>query len=187
MGTLISYQAQVHSIRLCPSAPEKPPQPTASRWGTAAESWFYKGTGPEVLSGSFAFDGWFDSDDKYFNTGADLARHFTKDSAVQNSSLTPVFADSIWVDIWPRPTDSPARDLFNGEQSGGIGAMGRVTIARHGSRNASTAPRSFPAGQRLPGSVDLAMIDGHAQRAPLEDLWNYTWYRGYQIPPRRPR
>jgi len=186
MGTLISYQAQVHSIRLCPSAPEKPPQPTASRWGTADSSWFFKGAGPQVLSGSFAFNGWFYSDDKYFATGADADRHFNKDSSVQSPATTPVFAGSIWVDIWPRPTDAPARDLFNGEQSAGVGAMGRVTIARHGGRSASSAPRSFPAGQRLPGTVDLALFDGHVERAPLEQLWNYSWYRGYQIPVRRP-
>ncbi len=187
MGTLIQYQAQVHAIRLCPVAPEKPPKPTANRWGTAAESWFWKGTSPTAISGSFTFNGWFYSDDKFFNTGADLARHFAKDSSVQYPSLTPVFADAIWVDVWPRPTDAPARDLFNGDQSSNVGSIGRITIARHGGRSAASAPRSVPAGAGLSGSVGLALSDGHVEKAPLDKLWGYYWYRDYQIPSPRPR
>jgi prepilin-type N-terminal cleavage/methylation domain-containing protein len=187
MGTLISYQAQVHAVRLCPAAPERPPRPTDSRWGTAAQSWFWKGVGTNILSGSFTFNGWFYTDDYYFYTGADLARHFTKESSVQRASLTPVFADAIWVDFWPRPTDAPARDLFNGDQSGGVGAIGRITIARHGGRSPANAPRSVPAGSRLPGVVDLALFDGHVEKVPLDRLWSYYWYRDYQIPATRPR
>lgn len=187
MGTLISYQAQVHAVRLCPSAPERPPRPGDSRWGTAAQSWFWKGAGTNLLSGSFAFNGWFYTDDQYFYTGADLARHFTKESSVQRASLTPVFADSIWVDFWPRPTDAPARDLFNGDQSGGVGAIGRITIARHGGQSPASAPRSVPPGSRLPGVVDLALFDGHVEKVPLDRLWSCYWYRDYQIPATRPR
>ena len=186
MGTLIEYQAQVHSIRLCPSAPEKAPGATASRFGTVAESWFWKADGTNMLSGSFTFNGWFYSDDKYLNTGINLQRHFSKDSSVQFPAQTPVFADAIWVDIWPRPTDSPARDLFNGDQSRGVGAIGRVTIARHGGRSPASAPRNVPPGSRLPGSIDLAIFDGHVERVPLEKLWNFYWYRDYQIPATRP-
>jgi len=186
MGTLISYQGQVHKIRLCPTAPEKGPVPNASSWGAADAAWFYKGNSAEALSGSFAFNGWFYSDDKYFYTGADLGRHYTKDSSVRNPTLTPVFAESIWVDVWPRQDDHPARDLFNGERSPGLGAIGRLTILRHGGQGASRAPRNLPAGQRLPGAIDMALFDGHVENVRLEDLWNYYWHNGYKIPARRP-
>lgn len=187
MGTLISYQAQVHAIRVCPSAPEKPPKPTASRWGTAAESWCWKGTPPEPLSGSFAFNGWFYSDDKYFYTGPDLLRHFGKDGSVQKPSQTPVFADSIWVDMWPRPTDLPARNLFNGDQSNGVGAIGRITISRHGGMSPLAAPKNVAPGAPLPGAVNLALFDGHVETVKLEKLWSYYWYYDYQVPGTRPR
>jgi len=183
MGTLITYQAQVHAIRLCPLAPEKPPKPTASRWGTAAECWSWRGD----LGGSFAFNGWFYSDDAYYNTGQDLSRHFGRDGSVQKPSQTPVFADSIWVDIWPRPTDTPSRDLFNGEQSSGVGAIGRITISRHSGVSPASAPRSVPAGSVLPGGINIALYDGHVETVKLEKLWNYYWYNGYQIPATRPR
>jgi prepilin-type N-terminal cleavage/methylation domain-containing protein len=184
MGTLIRYHAQVNQVRLCPAAPEKQPLLTASTWGTANTSWVWSSTPP--LRGSFAFNGWFYTGDAYFNSGEDLARHFSQESSVQYPSQTPVFVDSIWVDFWPRPTDTPSRDLYNGEQSGGVGKIGRCTIARHGGRAALNAPHNVPAGQRLPGSVDVALADGHVENSPLERLWNYYWYRGWQIPSPRP-
>ncbi len=186
MGTLIQYQAQVHSIRLCPSAPEKPPAVNANRWGTVAEAWLWKTAGTNMLSGSFAFNGWFYSEDRYFSTGVDLQRHFSKESSVQKPSQSPVFADCIWVDIWPRPTDVPARNLFSGDQAMGVGAMGRLTIARHGGRSPESAPRSVPAGSRLPGAIDLAIFDGHVERVPLEKVWQFYWYRDYELPATRP-
>jgi hypothetical protein len=75
---------------------------------------------------------------------------------------------------------------YNGDQSGGVGAIGRNTIARHGGRPASAASRNWPAGKRLPGGVDVGCADGHVDPAPLEKLWNYYWYRGYQVPNTRP-
>ena len=183
MGTLIRYHAQVNQVRLCPTAPEKLPL-GAGNWGTANLAWVWGST--PALSGSFCLNGWFYTDDSYFNTGADLGRHFSRESSVQYPSQTPVFVDSIWVDFWPRSTDAPARDLYNGDQSGGVGKIGRITIARHGSRSAFNAPRNWPAGQRLPGSVNMALFDGHAENPPLEQLWNYYWYVGWQIPSPRP-
>jgi type II secretory pathway pseudopilin PulG len=184
MGTLISYHAAVNQVRLCPAAPEKPPLGPANTWGTADMAWVWAST--PLLTGSFCFNGWFYSDDHYFDTGSDVALHFAKESSVQYPSQTPVFTDSIWVDFWPRPTQSPSRDLYDGDQSNGVGAIGRITIARHGGRPASTAPRNWPAGQKLPGSVDMALADGHAENPPLERLWNYYWYVGWQIPSPRP-
>lgn len=184
MGTLIRYHAQVNQVRLCPAAPEKLPL-TGNTWGTADTAWVWGST--PMLSGSFAFNGWFYSDDHFFNTGADLTKHFTRDTSVQFPSQTPVFVDSIWVDFWPRETDGPAPNLYAGEQSSGIGKIGRCTIARHGGRPASSAPQSIDSKQRLPGSVDLAVFDGHVENVPLERLWSFYWYRGWKVPDPRPR
>jgi prepilin-type N-terminal cleavage/methylation domain-containing protein len=185
MGTLIRYHAQVNAVRLCPVAPAKNPLPADGDWGTADIAWVW--ASQPLLSGSFCYNGWFYSDDAWFDTGADGERHFNRESNVQFPSQTPVFADSIWVDDWPRPTDSPARDLYDGDESPGIGSIGRVTIARHGGRPAASAPRSVPAGQPLPGMIDLVLFDGHAEKAPLEKLWNYSWYYGWTNPYPRPR
>jgi hypothetical protein len=55
--------------------------------------------------------------------------------------------------------------------------IGRNTIARHGSKPSCSAPRSFPAGPRLPSGVDVGCAAGHVDPAPLEKLWYYCWYR----------
>jgi prepilin-type N-terminal cleavage/methylation domain-containing protein len=186
MATLMGYHAQVNQVRVCPSAPEKPPLADTTTWGTADIAWVWA-QGAPTYRGSYTFNGWlYSGDDPYHNTAADAPKRVQKDTDIQRPALTPVFADSIWVDSWPEPTDSPARDLYNGDQSGGIGAIGRNTIARHGGKTASSAPRSFPAGQRLPGGIDVGCVDGHVDAAPLEKLWNYYWYRGYQPPATRP-
>jgi prepilin-type processing-associated H-X9-DG protein len=109
--------------------------------------------------------------------------------AIQKPSQTPMFADCIWIDVWPYATDTPARDLYAGElsQSANQGPIARSTIARHGGMSASSAPRSCPPGQTLPGGIDMGFTDGHVEAVRLEKLWNLYWYVNYVIPSPRPR
>ncbi len=187
MATLINYHAQVNQVRLCPSAQPKPPLADASTWGTADIAWGWA-SGPPTYRGSYTLNGWlYSGDDPYHNSAADAWKRFYRDTDIQKPALTPIFADSIWVDCWPQTNDPPARDLYNGDQSGGVGMIGRNTIARHGGKPASSAPRNVPAGTRLPGGIDVGCADGHVDPAPLERLWNYTWHRGYEPPSSRPR
>jgi prepilin-type N-terminal cleavage/methylation domain-containing protein len=186
MGTLINYHAQVHAVRLCPAAPEKPPLADTTTWGTADKAWVWA-QGAPTYRGSYTFNGWlYSGDDPYHNTAADAPKRFKGDTDMPRPSQTPVFADSIWVDIWPESGDFPARNLYDGDQSGGIGSVGRCTIARHGGRPASAAPRNVPAGQRLVGGINLGCADGHVEQPPLEKLWAYYWHRAYQPPATRP-
>ncbi len=187
MATLIAYHAQVNQVRVCPSAPEKLPLKDTSTWGTADIAWGWANGSP-TYRGSYTFNGWlYSGDDPFHNGPADARKRVQKDTDIQHPALTPLFVDSIWVDCWPEPTDPPAGDLYNGDKSAGVGMIGRNTIARHGGKPPGSAPRSFPAGQRLPGGVDVGCADGHVDPAPLEKLWNYYWYRGYPVPAQRPR
>ncbi len=186
IATLVGYHAQVNQVRVCPSAPEKPPLSDTTTWGTADTAWVWA-SGPPTYRGSYTFNGWlYSGDDPFHNSGADAPKRVQKDTDIPHPALTPFFVDSIWVDCWPEPTDPPARDLYNGDQSSGIGRIGRNTLARHGGKPPGNAPRSWPAGQRLPGGVDVGCTDGHVDPAPLEKLWNYEWYRGYKVPAHRP-
>lgn len=185
-ATLVTYHANANGVRICPSAPERKPLSDTTIWGTADTAWNWADVLP-TQRGSYAFNGWlYSTDDPFHNTSADAAKRVRHDADIQAPSRTPVFADGIFVDTWPETTDAPSRDLYNGEQSLNIGKISRITISRHGSRSASSAPRSWPAGQTLPGGINLGLADGHAELAQLEKLWDYIWYRGYQPPSPRP-
>ncbi len=134
--------------------------------------------------GSYAFNGWlWDAVDLSTDPG-----FFHKPSAVVRPSLTPVFADAIWHDVSPDPRDLPCSNLYLGGLTGVNGYVGisALTIARHGSRPASAAPTHVNTGTRLPGAIDVALFDGHVEKPPLENLWNYYWSATWQIPNPRP-
>lgn len=64
--------------------------------------------------------------------------------------------------------------------------MYSVTIARHGNRPASAAPRNVDISKPLPGMIDLALYDGHVEKSSLENLWNYYWNANWVVPYPRP-
>jgi prepilin-type N-terminal cleavage/methylation domain-containing protein len=183
MGSLMQYQAQVNQVRFCPNTTTNTITPTG--WGTADLAW----TG-FTFQGSYCYNGWF-----YTGTATSFAQfpaalYFGQDTSIKHSSQTPVFADSEWVDAWPEvswPTspDSPPSDLYQGLQpQDGTGAIGRVTIGRHGGRGPSSAPRNIGAHvgwDKVPRSysVNLALHDGHVENSPLPNLPNYSWNAGY--------
>ena len=184
--TLQNYHAKANPIRICPSAPETARTTDATIWGTADSAWSWADVLP-TQRGSYGFNGWlYSTDDPFHNTPGDATKRIRHESDIRAPSRTPVFVDCIFVDTWPETNDPPSRDLYNGEKSLDIGKIGRITISRHGSRAPGSAPRSWPSGQKLPGGVNLACADGHAELAQLEQLWDYMWYRGYQPPSPRP-
>ncbi len=185
MQTLINYHAQVNKVRVCPSAPEKTPRVDTA--GTSNRAWDWTSTPP--YRGSYALNGWLYSGDPYFNSSSDVLRRFTGETSIQKPPQTPAFVDSVWVDLWPYATDTPSRDLYNGELSIGsnAGPIGRCTIARHGGRSAATAPRKMAVGQKLPGAINVGFADGHVEISPLEKLWNLSWHRDYVPPATRPQ
>jgi prepilin-type N-terminal cleavage/methylation domain-containing protein/prepilin-type processing-associated H-X9-DG protein len=185
MATLITYHAAVNKVRTCPSAPDTKPAPNGVA-GTADIAWDWA-SNPRYR-GSYALNGWCYSGDPYFNTAADKLRRFTAESSIQKPSLTPLFAEAMWVDVWPYATDTPARNLYTGQQSipSNEGPIGRCTLARHGGVGASAAPRNVPMGQKLSGAINLGFADGHVELVKLEKLWEVYWHRDYQPPSPRP-
>lgn len=98
---------------------------------------------------------------------------------------TPVFADGNGIDTQSRPTDLPSTNLYTGATDA-QGSIATLTIARHGGRSASAAPRQVDITQPLPGAIDVALFDGHVEKAPLENLWNYYWNATWVVPRPRP-
>lgn len=181
MKKLIAGYAFVNKVRVCPTAPEENPwrqrNTLLDGFGMVDQAWKWV-YGTTNYQGSYALNGWF------YSGLNDPGKEFGRESAVQLPTKTPVFTDSIWVDTWPLATDTPARDLFQGGNSAG---MQRVTIARHGSVTAKSAPRNVPAGNPLPGTITIEFADAHVENIRLETLWNLYWHKGYVPPDNRPR
>jgi prepilin-type N-terminal cleavage/methylation domain-containing protein len=183
METLIQNYAQVNAIRLCPSASQ--PMKPVRTLGSAANPWNWS-SGATNWTGSYAMNGWL-----YTVKGANVyvpepEKYFTSEGAIRQTAKTPLFIDANWPDIWPRATDFPSTDLFNGAQFIGNSFMCRSTIARHGSRAPGQAPRTWPRNQPMPGMVDISFTDGHAEKVKLDNLWQLIWHVDYVPPAKRP-
>jgi len=102
IGELITYDANVTKVRICPSANKT--NAAGELWGACDTSWAV----PEpttILEGSYGFNGWCYSGDATVITGyrSDVTSHeaaeymFGKESAVQRPALTPLEMDEVWV------------------------------------------------------------------------------------------
>jgi prepilin-type N-terminal cleavage/methylation domain-containing protein/prepilin-type processing-associated H-X9-DG protein len=182
MGSLSDYYSKVSQLRLCPSTRERPSIPRLNTPGTADLAWIWGTLPVKPITGSYGFNGWL-YDTNMFGGASNPQLMFHTQSAIQKPSQTPVFFDELWVDTWPLETDHPNRNLYNGAT---LSSMSRCTIARHGSRSPSSAPRSVPPGEPLPGAINIGMVDGHAELVKLENLWTCYWHLNWQPPAVRP-
>jgi len=176
IGCLISYQANVHQVRICPVTDTNKPASTVAQpgFGTAERPWIVGN-----LVGSYTFNGFFYADFAKVDT---LGVYFKRLANVPHPSQTPMMTDGFWLDTWfwgpPLPTTTPV-DLYNGDANSGVG---RLAVARHGSKSAASAPRNVPAGQPLPGSINMIIADGHAESVKLQNLNKFYWHAQYVLP-----
>jgi prepilin-type N-terminal cleavage/methylation domain-containing protein/prepilin-type processing-associated H-X9-DG protein len=188
MSLLATNYAAVNGARICPVAPElelrrRTPLGLDTS-GSVNYAWRW-GFGTIPFQGSYALNGWFyDRTAGTLVAGLPQGRFFARDTDALNPSQSPVMADSVWVDSWPEMTDRPSTSLWGGTYA--ETAMGRFTIARHGSANLPARGSRFPATSPLPGAINIAMADGHAEPVRLENLWTLSWHREWVIPARRP-
>lgn len=174
-------------LLLCPSAAVTN---SPFRWeGTADQAWNL-GPRPQIHTGSYAFNLWLTTIMR--NTPIDETddpQHFFRNVPVRPSE-TPVFADAVVAYARPMFSDLPSTNLYIGSVPDPTRAiylgMPCFTIARHGSRPASAAPRSVDISKPLPGMIDLAAFDGHVEKVRLENLWNYYWTADWVVPNPRP-
>jgi prepilin-type N-terminal cleavage/methylation domain-containing protein/prepilin-type processing-associated H-X9-DG protein len=178
-------------VMVCPST--QPPGTTSpfggspGGWGTADTA--YVGTNASIAYafGSYAINGWLSVE----HTPVDpfTQYFFRKDADLRVPATTPLLQDSIWYYVFPLETDltlSPA-DLYHGyygNRSGCEHAIGECLIDRHSNRPAASAPRGvhYQRGQLLPGRINMVFADNHAELVKLNDLWSYTWHRGWVAP-----
>jgi len=178
-------------VMLCPTA-ATPAQSRPDNFvsGSAINAWSWFSSAATETNGSYAINAWLYSTVVVtqfgYGTSDTLDDYFVNEAAIHHPTITPVFADGVWPDAWPSPTDEPSSDLFQlnptQNQSGG---MNVVTIARHGMAP-SSADGDVDTGQSLPGSVNVGLFDGHVESSKLDNLWLYTWNANYSVPGQRP-
>lgn len=186
MGAMLSYYGRATNVLACATAPNRGnPTGAVNPAGTADSAWQWTLSDPDYAS-SYGFNKWLNSKPSLSlgNGALHPEWSFRNEAALQKPTMTPVFMDSVWLNLDPIETDQPARNLYTGD--GSKEGMQRVTIARHGSMSAGAAPRSVLPGQKLPGNIIMSFTDGHAESVKLESLWTFYWHRDWQPPAIRP-
>ncbi|HAB15529.1 MAG TPA: type II secretion system protein [Verrucomicrobiota bacterium] len=177
----------INKARICPSAPPaaKKSKRRHGSSGSLDQTWLWTGSKGYDYEGSYVFNGWFyGDDDPYFSTPAYKPKKYRNEADCPLPSNTPVIPDGIWIDTWPQPTDPPAQNLYTGDDF--AGAMVRVTIPRHGSKNTWGKTQRFNPKGDLPGAINVAFVDGHSEQVKLERLWSLDWHKNWVTPAKRP-
>ena len=169
-------------LLVCPTTMEYVPRPNYGFGGAADKMWTWS-QGSNIFVGSYGVNGWL-YDRAVYGAMAHPEFMMSKQAAIQNSSLTPVFYDSLWVDAWPLETDRPSPNLYRG--TFGETGISRCTTPRHAYANPAGAPQNFDITQRLPGAINIGMADGHAEMVKLENLWQLSWHLNWSPPAQRP-
>jgi prepilin-type N-terminal cleavage/methylation domain-containing protein len=180
MAMLLAYQGNVDKIRDCPLATTPTTRTYISAvytFGTGDQMWKWAPYNTNYY-GSYGYNGWLYSGN-YTATIIVREDWRYRPSSVLMTSLTPLFSDAVWVDEWPKETEGPAQDLYNG---GAYTYMGRVTIARHGGKGAQSAPRNITSSSALPGKICMVFYDCHAGLVRLNDLWTFAWHQNWVVP-----
>jgi prepilin-type N-terminal cleavage/methylation domain-containing protein/prepilin-type processing-associated H-X9-DG protein len=192
MAELISYQggiavtqANVRAISVCPLAPSPTKRTYESSgylFGAGDLEWDWAPYKTNFF-GSYGFNGWLYSGNYETTIIVPTAEKYSTPATVMHPADTPVFSDSVWVDGWPKETDGPGTDLYNGAIGAQSSMMSRRTIARHGGAPPGAAPRNITTTSGLMGGINVAFYDGHVSYEKLGNLWNLDWYQGWVTPP----
>jgi prepilin-type N-terminal cleavage/methylation domain-containing protein/prepilin-type processing-associated H-X9-DG protein len=186
------------SISLCPEAPPASGSSIYSQLGTVASAWINPKWGlssRETRTSSYECNGWLigpgfhaaypggfagvQMDNMGYPPGDFLSEH-----QIAHPAATPLLADGVRDFALPAPTDPPAVDLVNGSDpfwGPGFITMSSLTIPRHGSRP-NPVPTNWPAGQKLPGAINVAFYDGHVELVKVYRLWQFYWSADW-VPP----
>jgi prepilin-type N-terminal cleavage/methylation domain-containing protein len=138
---------------------------TTWRAGTAGAFGIEDSTDPDApIRGSYAVNSWLVPHYMNWNSTAGFG------SLGEASGGTPLFADSAWIDVWPRHTNKWARSLdsplesiswYYSDRWSWVG-LWRVSLNRHNY------------------AVNVASVDGSVKNAQINDLWNLKWSKTWK-------
>jgi prepilin-type N-terminal cleavage/methylation domain-containing protein/prepilin-type processing-associated H-X9-DG protein len=185
---------------LCPEAPLNPAaRPFIDsglyQEGTIGSAWIWLQWEPsentivrETRASSYGCNVWLmvAAYDAANRPGANGLSAFVSEYQIMHPERTPLLADSVSYIVAPDPQELPATDLVNGiGPLVGTHDMCYLTIPRHGSRP-NPVPTTWPVTQQLPGAINMAFFDGHAELVKLERLWQLYWSADWVPPSKRP-
>jgi len=152
----------VMQVIICPSVRERADGQSLQR-GTATRSWaFWWGdVGDSYAEGSYTINSWLQPSGYYQVALSDPAHDYYYQNLADARPDVPLFGDGMWVDAWPRSTDPPPSNSFDGD-GGEVASMHRFCIARHGK------------------AINMSFVDTHIEVVRLEELWQQYWHRGYE-------
>jgi prepilin-type N-terminal cleavage/methylation domain-containing protein/prepilin-type processing-associated H-X9-DG protein len=169
INQLADQLGEVDKVRYCPSTKINE---TASGAGSSNITWFWTSGVPEPEHGSYGLNGWlyhypFGTTFTWIESEDNLQKMaYPNTLTTTNSASVPVFYDSIWVDAWPKDTDTAPANL--NLETGGRGSdnpvnnhIQRLLIDRHR------------------GGVNVSFLDGHVEFTKLEKLWSLKWHREF--------
>jgi prepilin-type N-terminal cleavage/methylation domain-containing protein/prepilin-type processing-associated H-X9-DG protein len=168
MTVLLKYQGKNIKIRRCPETTD-----ASFGWGSPFEYWGPDMTNPWMQdhTGSYAFNGWLYRIDPLNPSSGGMKYGIGAPAdfwllPAKNASNVPVFADSTWVDAWPKDTDPPPTNpLYDGQPPAPTGppyTMRRVTIPRHMKRNSN-----------------VVFLDGNAQSFRIAQMYRLQWSKTF--------
>jgi prepilin-type N-terminal cleavage/methylation domain-containing protein/prepilin-type processing-associated H-X9-DG protein len=187
-------QGNIINLILCPVASET----GANYWGSISAPWNGKAHSPdggwawfhtagppeEWWTGSYGFNGYLYSDyadggnaagGKAHDSGR-KSRYYRKLSDVRQSTDTPMFCDSVWVDFIIRP---PNQLLDNGNKDSAGDAtpttLRGVNVPDNGIPGNNTQRILLNRHQR---AINVVFCDGSAKTVRLDDVWQLKWFRG---------
>ena len=168
MQLLRTHYGNADKVRICPETREQPLpgqkySPGDYFAGTRTLSWWgHRASFLEGHAGSYGLNGWlYLGLDPAVVPGA-VTRRISSLRDTESPSETPAFADSWWVDGWPKSNDKPPTTYDGGEGWGYDDNMRRFCMKRHG------------------WGVNAVFLDGHASTVKLPDLWKLRWHKGYE-------
>lgn len=193
MNAMLS-EYQNRSVLLCPSAPDNGnPNNLTNPNGKSDSAWHWT-LGTNYVC-SYAKNDWLaQSATAGLGNAANNPQYlYTKESAVRNPSLAPVFMDSVWINLDPMEIDAPNNNLYNpanvtATSAGGCPeGMQRCCITRHWGRAAGAAPQNVtaqvgPGGVTwaLPGDICIGFVDSHVEAVKIQNLWTYYWHLNWK-------
>lgn len=185
-GNLFSYHSalylrqladqigDVDKVRYCPATRVDETIPY-NGWGTSEITWSWQ-ISNEWEHGSYGMNGWLysypeDGDWTWVESQENLQRFaYPKTTEARSPASVPVFFDALWVDAWPKHTDTvPALldlaayppDSHTGSDYPVNNHMRRLLLDRHR------------------GLAGIVFLDGHVSSIELGQLWSFKWHREF--------